>query len=215
MHARTLVLSLACLLAIGCTTEAGPAGPAGAPGANGLEGREGRPGDAGPQGPAGETGPQGPAGEQGPMGPAGPQGPVGNANVRSFTFTIRAEDWDQGAHYGDGNLHRGYDIPPALVDNVSLLSTFWFGGAVIAYVTPQDVDNPVSAYSEWKQTPYVWSRETADGGHVGIKVEYSALRASMLLSKTTNGWDQQIPSGSEIPPAITVRLVVIAPPTEG
>jgi len=191
----------------GLEGSAGPQGPAGAQGPAGPRGPEGPQGPAGPQGPEGPQGPAGPQGPEGPQGPPGPQGPMGNANVQSWSFTVQRSDWAIATHWGDGTILREFSIPRSLTDDVSLRRIFDWGGMVQVYVAPDDYPH----FDDWKAVPYLYQREI-EGTRYGIVIEYMPVRESLVIAKTTNGWDRQAISSDEIPPALKVKVVAVPSP---
>ena len=174
----------------------------------GIQGPAGPEGPQGEQGPEGPIGPQGPAGPQGPPGPQGDQGVPGNANVEMYQFTIPAAAWDVGYHYGDKNVFRSYEIPPSALGGTQLSSFFFSGGAIIAYAT----GSGSNGYNEWMPLPHVYSQTKSGGGYLGIRLSLIPTRSSIVLSQTTNGWENQNVPTADLPAEINVRIFLIAPP---
>lgn len=175
------------------------------------QGSQGPQGEQGPQGVAGPQGPEGPAGPQGETGPAGPQGaagPPGNANVQSFELLVRNVDWSDNYHYGDSNIHRYYDVTDELLGGTSLASFFSSGGAIVAYAQG---DGP-NGYSEWRPLPYVYSQTKNGGGYLGVKLDIIPTRGEIVISQTTNGWDNVSLPDVDLPEAVRIKLFLIAPP---
>ncbi|MCS6913455.1 MAG: hypothetical protein RMK29_19580 [Myxococcales bacterium] len=162
----------------------------------------------GTPGPVGPVGPEGPPGPAGPQGPQGPMGLPGNANVKSYTFTIASGEWGPVLHYGDNNMYRGYEIKPDRVGGTDLRAFFERGGLIVIYAQTTGA----SGYSEWKMLPYVYSRGSGNV-LVGIRLEYLASRNMLVLSRTTNGWDNQIPADTDLPTRLNVRVFLVAGPS--
>lgn len=161
-------------------------------------------GSIGPEGPQGERGPQG---EQGPK---GDKGEAGNANVKTYSFSITAEEWSQNYHYGDHNIFRFYTVLPEEAGGVDLRNFFMEeGGLVLVYVRGGPGNSPRSGgYNEWKLTPHIYSREV-DGEIIGLRVEYVLGRGALTICRTTNGWDAKRTDGKEVPELTEVRIVLV------
>lgn len=131
------------------------------------------------------------------------------STFRAFEFSIPAASWDQGFHYGDNNLYRGFDVDPSLTGGIDVASFYANGGVV--QVSVQTTGK--NGYSEVKPVPYTYSQGT--GPYIGMRIEYLLTRGSFVISKTTNGWDTVVPSAAELPSSVKVRMVLIGSPTLG
>ena len=133
-------------------------------------------------------------------GPTGPDGDDGNANVRSYEFTILASDWGTNLHYGDNNVLRDYEISPDQVGGTNLFDYFAEGGVVLAYVRPMGAQ-----YNEWMITPHVFQ----DAFDEGLRLEFIPPRASLMMSRTTTGWNHLSLPDDEIPSEMSCRIVLM------
>lgn len=124
---------------------------------------------------------------------------------RTFEFDIPAAAWDEGFHWGDGNVHHGFLINPTLTGGIDLASFYSQGGTVVAYAKVTGMNG----YSETKAMPYTCS--ISGTTKYGIRVEYSAAKRKVLLSKTTNGWDSEDLTAGELPSNVKIRLTLIGP----
>jgi len=122
------------------------------------------------------------------------------SSFNSITFNIPANAWDQGFHYGGGNLHRGYQLNPSVTGGLDLGSIYANGGGILAYANS-------TGYIDSKQLPYVISH--GNNSYIGLRIEYLASRNMISISKTTNGWDSLIPTAAELPSNVVIHMVVI------
>jgi len=118
---------------------------------------------------------------------------VRDARPKVYTFSVQAAEWGNNLHYGSDNLHRYYEIPSASLGGTRLNSFWWAGGTVLLYASMS------SGYTEWKPIPYMASHRLASGEIIGLKIDLSPLREGILLSKTTNGWNNQAIAATRFP----------------
>ena len=152
--------------------------------------------DDGPEGPAGQIGA---TGDKGDKGDGGDKGNPGNANVKSFTFVVKANDWNSGSHYGASNTHNYYQVAPTLTGNISMESNKYF---VLGYAKPAGTG---ADYTEKKQLPYTFNVNNK----YGIILELLPNRSELTISKTTNGFNYDAVPLSERPTSITYTIVMI------
>lgn len=147
----------------------------------------------------GADGTQGIQGESGQQGEQGPQGEAGNANVSKYTITIADSDWNNGVHGGDDNTFNFYVVPEALTGGISISNSNY---VVIAYGKP---DGANYDYSYDKPLPYTFGVENS----FGLKFELSSGRSRVMMSKTTNGWDNSTVPLAERPNSFRLELFMI------
>lgn len=157
----------------------------------------------GPEGPQGEQGPRGERGPQGEQGEQGPEGPGGNANVKTFQFTVAAEDWGNNLHYGSSNIFRAYTIPSEDVGEISLVAFFSAGGAILVYANAHHEGG--GSLGSWHNLPYMY--QSKDG--IGIRIVYFFSRGQLGITRTTNGWDSNILNDANLPDTVDFKIVLI------
>lgn len=125
------------------------------------------------------------------------------STFRKFTVNVASTDWDSGAHYGEGNVHRAFTIPPALTGGINLANFYYNGGVVIIYARPTGNSALIVA----KQLPFIYSRGTTPS--IGTRIEYFANRGEVAIAKTTNGWDSLNLTAGELPSNVELNIVLI------
>lgn len=123
----------------------------------------------------------------------------------TFEFTIAADDWGSNLHYGSNNIYRGYDVTPDLVGGHDLGSFFREGGSILAYADATHEGG--GSLGGWHTLPYAYSRQSMSD--VGIRIDLLVGRGRLVLSRTTNGWDNQSILSGDIPDEVDVRLVLV------
>lgn len=139
-------------------------------------------------------------GEDGMDGPQGPAGQDGNANVSSYSFSVNRQDWGDNLHYGESNIFRAFNIPSDLIGGYDMSSVIAQGGAVLLYSDGGVIN---------RQTAIPFSF-TYEG--IGIKLNAAINSNDLLISKTTNGYDNVAISLNEIPEEI--RFIIVLIPNE-
>lgn len=135
----------------------------------------------------------------------GERGEDGNANVMTYRFTVKREDWTSTpTNFGYGNLMHHFIVEPELVGGVDLQRFFDRGGLIIAYAKPQAPSN----YYDDKILPYTYAR-TVNGNNFGVKIELAVRHRQFRISKTTNGWDSHGLTQDEMPEEIRFRVTLI------
>lgn len=160
-------------------------------------------GPVGPEGPQGPQGPQGEQGEQGTQGEQGPAGEDGNANVKTYQFTVAAEDWGNNLHYGSSNIFRAYTIPAEDVGGTDLISFFGAGGAILAYANAHHEGG--GSLGSWHNLPYMY--QSIDG--IGIRILQFFSRGQLAITRTTSGWDSNTISETNLPDTVDFKIVLI------
>ncbi|HLV38111.1 hypothetical protein [Xanthomarina sp.] len=136
-------------------------------------------------------------GTNGEQGTQGEHGIDGNANVKKYTLTIEAADWNNAVHGGNDNVYHYYAVPSSLTGDIDIFNS---GYLVLAYGKPLGFD-----YSQTKLLPYTFGM----GASYGIKFEMDINRNRILMFKTTNGWDSNSLSLAEMPSSFIVNIFMI------
>ncbi len=136
-------------------------------------------------------------GKDGMDGAQGPAGQDGNANVSSYTFNVNRGDWGDNLHYGENNIFRRFDVTPNLTGGQNLRTIIDEGGAVLIYANTGEI-------SATTLLPFSFSYMG-----IGAKLNVDFSRSILLISKTTNGWDNVIIALNEIPAQIAYTIVTI------
>ena len=145
------------------------------------------------------VGERGEKGDKGDKGDRGVNGTPGNANVKRFTFTVKADEWYSGSHFGSSNNHTYFQVKPELTGNISIGSSDYI---VLAYA------NPIGSgadYREKKQLPYRFNVNN----NYGIILELLPNRGYLTMSKTTNGFNYNAVPLNERPVSITYTIILI------
>ena len=151
--------------------------------------------DDNPEVVVGDKGDKGDKGETGPQGSKGERGEQGNANVKRFSFEVKASEWS-GGHYGANNNHNHVTVDASLTGGISMNTSNY---VTIVFARPAD------SYSEYKQLPYRFSVDD----NYAILLEFIPNRAELTMSKTTNGINTSIVPLSETPSKISFTVIMI------
>lgn len=146
-----------------------------------------------------DDGPIGPQGEKGEKGEKGDKGDEGNADVKSYSFSVLAEDWDDGAHSGNQNSSNSFDITPEMTGGINISDR---GYVVLAYAA---VNATNISFSHRRQLPYTFGVNNS----YGIRFELAVNRYELRMSKTTNGWDSNVVPLSQRPSKVNFDIVMI------
>ncbi|HPE83706.1 MAG TPA: hypothetical protein PLV43_08315 [Aequorivita sp.] len=144
-----------------------------------------------------EDGKDGQDGAQGIQGEAGQNGQDGNANVSSYTFSVNRSDWGDNLHYGGNNIFRAFNVSPELLGGNDMAATLNNGGSVLIYSDGGVVQRLLAL-------PFSFSNSG-----IGIKLNAAINSSDLLISKTTNGWDNVSIAVEEIPQKINYIIVLI------
>lgn len=129
---------------------------------------------------------------RGPVGPEGPAGPEGNANVGSYTITIKPESWRfEGVSWRVDVRYEA--ISEAITDH----------GAVLVYMDDMDGGNT------WRQLPYTFYYSEFDDNQVEHFIS-SSLEVSSYDNGVTIFWTESNFSDQYRPDEHRFKIVVIA-----
>lgn len=129
----------------------------------------------------------------------GPKGDPGNANVKKYSFTVKKDDWFAAGDFRFGNYH----------------DYFWILGEANMYITNPDYTAIAYVRPHFsgqgmlkKQIPYVFGVNN----NYGLKFELHTTPtpvAHLLMSKTTNGWNNAAVPMAERPDELDVEIILI------